>query len=135
MAISPTSVLAPLAIEGAIDRAVFVRWLTEWLLPNLPRGTTGVCDNLSVHRHEKVRPAVEAAGCHLRYRPSSSPDFTPIEHVFSMLKAHLRAAARRTFDTLVPAIGAALDAVTPDHLANCYRHCGYTLPRGSSHPL
>jgi hypothetical protein len=30
MAISPTRVLAPLAIEGAIDGAVFVRWLTEW---------------------------------------------------------------------------------------------------------
>ena len=124
-----------MAIEGAIDGAIFVRWLTEWLVPTLPRGTTVVCDNLSVHHHHDVRPAVEAAGCHLRYLPPYSPDFNPIEHVFSMLKAHLRAAARRSFATLVPAIGAALDAVTPDHLAHCYRHCGYRLTRSPSQPL
>jgi transposase len=135
MAISPTGVLAPLAIEGAIDSAVFVRWLTEWLLPTLPRGTTVVCDNLSVHHHEDVRPAVEAAGCHLRYLPPYSPDFNPIEQVFSQLKARLRAAGSRTFDTLVTAMGVALDLTTPDHLANCYRHCGYTLPDSVPQPL
>ena len=124
MAISPTVVLAPLAIEGAIDGAVFVRWLREWLLPTLPVGTTIICDNLSVHRHQ----AVEAAGCHLRYLPPYSPNFNPIEQVFSTLKARLRAAASRTFDSLVTAIGAALDVTTADHLANCYRHCGYDLP-------
>jgi len=124
MAISPTGVLAPLAVEGAIDSTIFVRWLQDWLLPSLPPGTTIICDNLSVHRHEAVRPAIEAADCHLRYLPPYSPDFNPIEQVFSMLKARLRAAASRTFETLVPAIGAALDATTPEQLANCYRHCG-----------
>ncbi len=128
MAISPTKVLAPLAIEGAIYSTVFVRWLTEWLLPILPRGTTVVLDNLSVHRHEEVRPAVEGAGCHLRYLPPYSPDFNPINQVFSQLKARLRAAGSRTFETLVTAIEAALDLTNPDHLANCYRHRGYTLP-------
>ena len=76
-----------------------------------------------------VRPAIEAAECHLRYLPPYSPDFNPIEQVFSTLKARLRASASRTFETLVTAIGAALDATTPEHLANCYRHCGYKLPK------
>lgn len=135
MAINRTSVLAPLAIEGAVDSAVFVRWLTAWLLPALPRGTTIVCDNLSVHRHQKVRPAVEAAGCHLRYLPPYSPDFNPIEHVFNMLKADLRAAGSRTFDTLVDSIGTALTAMSADQIANCYRHCGYQPPASPSQPL
>lgn len=136
MAVSPTSVLAPLAIEGAIDSTIFVRWLKEWLLPSLAPGTTIVCDNLSVHRHQDVRPAIEAAKCHLCYLPPYSPDFNPIEQVFSALKARLRAAAGRTFETLVTAIGAALNGTTPEHLANCYRHCGYQLPLPSpSQPL
>lgn len=135
MAISPTGVLAPLAIEGAIDGPVFVRWLTEWLLPTLPRGMTIICDNLSVHRHEDVRPAVEAAGCHLRYLPPYSPDFNPIEQVFSRLKADLRTAASRTYETLLPAIGASLDTLTLDQLANGYRHCGYAIPQPPSQPL
>lgn len=127
MAINSTKVLAPLAIEGAIDGAVFLRWLREWLLPTLPRGTTIVCDNLSVHRNPDVRPAVAVAGCHLRYLPPYSPDFNPIEHVFSRLKTDLRAAASRTQETLLAAIGASLDTITPGHLANCYEHCGYQL--------
>lgn len=135
MAISPAGVLAPLAVEGAIDGTIFVRWLTEWLLPGLPPGTTIICDNLRVHRNPKVRPAIEAAKCHLRYLPPYSPDFNPIEQVFSMLKARLRAAASRTFESLVTAIGAALDATTPTHLANCYRSCGYKLSTSSPQPL
>lgn len=135
MAISPTKVLAPLAIEGAVDSAVFVRWLTEWLLPTLPRGTTIVCDNLSVHRHQDVRPAVEAAGCHLRYLPPYSPDFNPIEHIFGLLKSDLRRAASRTLETLLTAIGATLNAITPAQLINCYRHCGYDLPASPSQAL
>lgn len=135
MAISPTGVLAPLAVEGAIDSTIFVRWLKEWLLPSLPAGTTIVCDNLSVHRNPKVRPAIEAAKCHLRYLPPYSPDFNPIEQVFSALKARLRAAAGRTFDTLVEAIGSALEATTPAQIANGYRHCGYKLPKPPPQPL
>jgi transposase len=135
MAICPTGVLAPLAVEGAIDSTIFVRWLKEWLLPGLAPGTTIICDNLSVHRHEDVRPAIEAAKCHLRYLPPYSPDFNPIEQVFSQLKARLRAAASRTHETLVTSLGAALDATTPAQLANCYRHCGYKIPKTSSPPL
>jgi hypothetical protein len=135
MAISSPGVLAPLAIEGAIDNTTFVRWLNEWFLPCLVPGTTVICDNLSVHRHEEVRPAFEAAQCQLRFLPPSSPDFNPIEQVFSQLKAHLRAAASRTFETLVTAIGAALDAMTPEPLANCSRHCGYRLATAPPQPL
>jgi len=135
MAISATGVLAPLAIEGAIDGPLFVRWLQEWLLPSLPAGTTVICDNLSVHRHQDVRPAVEDADCILRYLPPYSPDFNPIEQVFSTLKADLRTAGSRTTETLVTAIGASLDTVTPDQLANGYRHCGYPIPQKPSQPL
>jgi transposase len=135
MAIGPTGVLAPLAIEGATDGTIFVRWLNEWLLPLLPAGTTIVCDNLSVHRHEDVRLAIEAANCVLRYLPPSSPDVNPIEQVSSMLKARLRAAAGRTFETLVAAIREALDATTAEQLANCYRHCGYRLRKPPAQAL
>jgi transposase len=134
-AVGATGIVAPLALEGAVDGAVFVPWLTGWLLPRLAPGTTIVCDNLSVHKHAAVRPAVEAAGCRLEYLPPYSPDFNPIEQLFAKLKAHLRAAATRTLDALIDAIGAGLDAVTTSDIGGCYRHCGYLLPEPESQSL
>lgn len=134
-AVTPAGIAAPLAIEGAVDGAVFVPWLTDWLLPRLVPGTTLVCDNLSVHKHAAVRPAVEAAGCRLAYLPPYSPDFNPIELVFAQLKTHLRAVASRTYDDLVDAIGTGFDAVTTSDIAGCYRHCGYLLPDAAPQPL
>lgn len=134
-AVTPGGVVAPLAIEGAVDGAVFVPWLREWLLPTLAPGTTIVCDNLSVHKHAAVRPTIEAAGCHLVYLPPYSPDFNPIELIFAKLKAHLRAVASRTCDALVDAIGAGFDAITITDIAGCYRHCGFMRPDPSEQPL
>jgi len=124
-ALSPTGIRVPLALEGAVDGQVFRQWLREWLLPDLAPGTTIVLDNLSVHRNPAVREAVEAAACHLRYLPASSPDFNPIELAFSKLKTHLRGAAARSFDTLVDAMGVGFNAITAADAIAWYRHCGY----------
>lgn len=133
-ALTPSGIAAPLAIEGAVDSAVFVPWLRDWLLPQLVPGMTLVCDNLSVHRHAAVGALVEAAGCRLEYLPPYSPDFNPIELLFAKLKTHLRAVACRTFDTLVAAIGTGLDAITVTDIAGCYRHCGFPLPDPDEQP-
>jgi len=47
-------------------------------------------DNLSSHRRASVQVLIEAAGEILRFLPSYSPDFNPIEKAFSRLKAMLR---------------------------------------------
>lgn len=131
-AISITRITAPCVFERSLDGPLFAQWVTEWLLPSLPKGTTIVLDNLSVHRNPDVRVAVEHAGCRLVFLPAYSPDFNPIELVFAHLKAHLRGSAARTFEAVVAAIGTGLDAVTPAHLRAYYRHCGYPVPEESS---
>jgi transposase len=128
MAIRPTGVVAPLVVPGAVDGQVFQQWLTTWLLPTLPAGSTIVLDNLSVHRNPAVRAAITAAQCQVRYLPPYSPDFNPIEQVFAKLKTHLRGVAARTPDTLLTAIGEGLNRVTVQDIAGCYRHCGFPLP-------
>lgn len=135
-ALSATGICSALAIPGSVDGDVFQPWLATELLPRLTPGTTIVLDNLSVHRGAGVRDLVAAAGCTLRFLPAYSPDFNPIELTFSRLKAHLRAVAGRTFDTVVRAIGESFNTVTPQQAAAWYRHCGYPLPtRESSQPL
>ena len=127
-ALTSDGIIAPLVIEGAIDGTVFQPWLREWLLPTLAPGTTIVLDNLSVHRSPKVREAVDAAHCHLRFLPAYSPDFNPIELAFSKLKTHLRAVGSRTHETLVDAIGVGLGTISDTDATAWYQHCGYRFP-------
>ena len=87
-----------------------------------------VLDNLSAHKSEAARTAVEAAGGRLLFLPAYSPDFNPIELAFAKVKARLRAAAERTPDGLLAATAAAIDAVTAADARGFYAHCGFPLP-------
>jgi transposase len=127
-ALTPDGMGPALLIPGATTRPVFDGFVAEFLVPTLRPGQTVVLDNLSVHKSEHARALVEAAGCRLLFLPPYSPDFNPIELLFSPIKGRLRAAAARTADGLLAAVGAALAAVTPDHARACYAHCGYHLP-------
>jgi transposase len=66
-----------------------------------------------------------AAGVQLRYLPRYSPDFNPIEQVFSKMKTSLRAAAKRTIEELWSVIGELMDAFAPDECDRYIRHAGY----------
>lgn len=134
VAMGPAGMQAPCVFEGAVTSALFVRWVRRWLVPTLPRGTTVVLDNLSVHRTAAVRPVIEAAGCHLCYLPAASPDVNPIEQAFAKLKARLRAVGARTFAPLVDAIGDGLDRITTGDIAGFYRHGGFALPTNDEQP-
>ena len=63
----------------------------------------------------------------MRFLPSYSPDFNPIELAFAKIKQNLRGAAARTFAGLVAATGPALEAVTAADARGFFAHCGYPL--------
>ena len=81
-------------------------------------------DNLSAHKVDGIRQAIEARGAELVYLPPYSPDLNPIEQLFAKLKALLRKAAARTVSTLRAAIGELLESFGTDGYAN-FRHAGY----------
>ena len=72
-----------------------------------------------------MRAAIEACGAQLMLLPAYSPDFNPIEYVFSKLKALLRKAAARSKAALWRALGALLDAFSPEECANYFAAAGY----------
>lgn len=116
---------APLLIDGAMDGAMFLAYIQEVLVPELHMNDIVVCDNLSSHKVQGVRQAIEAAGAHLFYLPPYSPDLNPIEMAFSKLKAHLRRHAARDFETLLKALASTLDTFSPTHCINFFRHANY----------
>ena len=106
----------------------FVWYIAEQLVPTLRPGQIVVLDNLSVHKAERVRQAIEARGCHLLFLPPYSPDFTPIEQAFSKIKAILRGLGARTKEALQEAVRLAIEAITPHDAAAWFSHAGYMLP-------
>lgn len=126
-ALRSTGLTAPAVFDGAINGASFLAWVEQVLVPTLREDDIVVLDNLSSHKIDGVRQAIEAAGAQLRYLPpySHSPDLNPIEQLFAKLKALLRKAAARTADTLWAAIGQLVETFEPDECRNYIRNSGY----------
>jgi transposase len=72
-----------------------------------------------------VGKAIAAAGAILLYLPPYSPDFNPIEMLFTKLKALLRRAAERTIAALWNAIGHRLDNFSADECSRYLAPAGY----------
>ena len=125
-AIGLDAVQAPFALEGAVDAEAFLVYVERILVPTLHGGEIVVLDNLACHKHPRVRELVESVGAELWYLPPYSPDFNPIEPMWSKIKQILRSLSARTFEGLVKAIGIALETVTKRDLIGWFTHCGYT---------
>jgi len=124
--------VAPAATMACpMDGELFQTYLRDGLVPTLRPGDVVVMDNLASHRHPRVRELIESAGATLLYLPPYSPDYNPIEMVWSKVKRLLRSAAARTVDALHQAFGDAMAAVTPGDIDGCFRHCGYATTSGA----
>lgn len=117
--------LAAVTIDAAVDTASFLVWTREVLAPCLQTGDVVVMDNLAAHKDPKVAEAIEKAGTRLLYLPPYSPDFNPIENMWSKVKASLRASAARTFEALGVAIDIALASITSKDCRGFFANCGY----------
>lgn len=124
-AVRTSGPVAPVTIDAAVNAESFVLWTREVLAPRLSPGDVVVMDNLGVHKVAGVAEAIEAVGARLLYLPPYSPDYNPIENLWSKVKAHLRAAAARTLDTLGTAITQAFESVTPQDCRGFFGNCGY----------
>ncbi|MBX9796949.1 MAG: IS630 family transposase [Sphingomonas sp.] len=120
-----TDMVAPMVLDGPINREAFTAYVRQVLAPEIGPGDVVVMDNLSSHKGGDVREAIEAAGATQLFLPPYSPDFNPIKKAFSKLKAHLRKAAERTIHGLWDAIGRILDLHSPQECANYSTACGY----------
>lgn len=113
---------AQLVMNGAVNGTNFEWYVREILCPTLRSGQVIVLDNLSSHHRASVRTLIEACGCTVLYLSSYSPDFNPIELMFSKVKALVRRGAWRLVDELIQAVFAALDAVTLTDIHGWFKH-------------
>ena len=122
---------APFTIDCPMDGQVFGIYVEQVLVPTLRKGDVVVMDNLSAHKRPQIQAMIEQAGASLLYLPPYSPDFNPIEMIWSKVKRLLRTIAARTVDALHDAFGHAFAAVTAADISGCFRHCGYATIEGA----
>lgn len=130
-ALGAEGIAGVMSIEAATSASVFHAYLDQVLLPALRRSRPDavlVMDNLPAHKAPCVRALLDRSGFSYRYLPSYSPDLNPIEPIWAKVKTELRRRAARTTEALHQALGPALDAITAQDAAGCFRHCGYSRP-------
>jgi transposase len=126
--LTPDGIGESLVVQGAVDRPVFDAFVDQLLAPRLRRGQIVVLDNLGVHKSAAARARIEAAGAHLVFLPTYSPDMNPIEHAFAKIKQALRRREARSWETIVAAIGEALETVTATDARAFFADAGFPLP-------
>jgi transposase len=116
---------AAAVLDGSVNGQIFLDYVTRVLVPTLTAGDIVIMDNLSSHKGEQVRKAIEAAGAKRVFLPPYSPDFNPIENAFAKLKAQLRKAAERTVSGLWNTIAQLVQTFTPQQCANYFEAASY----------
>lgn len=118
-------IIAPMVIPCPMNGAIFKAYVVKFLVRELTPGDIVVMDNLSSHKNNAIREAIEDAGAELLFLPPYSPDLNPIEQVFAKLKHLLRKAAKRSVEALWDEIGNLLEHFPPNECANYIRNSGY----------
>ena len=120
-------------VEENVNGDVFERFVRTSLLPILKpfNGTNShsvvVMDNASIHHLDKIAQMIAGVGALLRFLPPYSPELNPIEHVFSKVKAFLKANDTVYFNTRFPTtlVTMAFCTITQHDCINYIRHSGY----------
>lgn len=116
----------PFVFEGALNGDLFKAYIAQCLAPTLKKGDIVIMDNLTSHKVAGVVDPIIAAGTEIVYLPPYSPDFNPIEMMWSKIKAYLRKVKARTKDSLEKAIADALDSVTTSDILAWFKESGYS---------
>jgi transposase len=103
---------APWLFEGPMDGEMFLAWVRQGFAPALRPGDVVIMDNLATHKIRGVREVIEAGDAQLLYLPPYSPDFNPIEPMWSKIKQILRSHAPRTDEQLLLATKSAFQSIS-----------------------
>lgn len=87
---------AVMTSEGAVDTDAFDAYVEHVLRPTIKPGDVLVLDNLSAHHASRIEEVAEECGAEVIWLAPYSPDFSPIELMWSKIKIAMRAAKART---------------------------------------
>lgn len=111
--------------QGALNKERFLEYLRDVLVPCLQKGDVVVMDNLGSHKVAGVTELIRSVGAELLYLPPYSPDFNPIEKMWSKLKAYFRKLKLRSVELLQAAIPNAFSTISASDAHGWFAAAGY----------
>jgi transposase len=126
-AVSLHGVEATMTVAGAVNTDTFNAYVEQVLRPTIRQGDVLVLDNLSAHRASRLEIVAAECGAQVLRLAPYSPDFSPIELMWSTIKTKVRAAKARTAQELNNALVAALQLVTHADCYGWFSDCGYQV--------
>jgi len=124
-AISLDGVQTSLYGTWATDATIFETFIEKCLLPTLKAGDIVIMDNVKFHKTSRVQQCIQSVNATLKFLPPYSPDFSPIELMWSKIKSIIKQYEPRTDQQFKKIIKIAFKAVTLSDLAGWFKHCGY----------
>jgi len=115
--------MVPLVFDGSLNGDIFKEYIAKCLAPTLKEGDIVIMDN----KVAGVIDPIIAVGAKVLYLPPYSPDFNPIEMLWSKMKAYLRKAKARTKVLLEVAIAEALSSITVSDILAWFAENGYGI--------
>ena len=131
VAMSSDGVEAYELLVGSTDSKRFFDFIRGSLIPMTQpfpgKNSIVIMDNCSIHHIQEVKDLFESVGVLLMYLPPYSPDFNPIEELFSYLKYYLKGHEEliQSLPTPLSVIEAALESVTSSKCHGWINDSGY----------
>jgi transposase len=119
------------ATTGTVNSDKFIDFIRGQLVPNMQPfpgdNSILILDNCSIHHTHEVQQLLGSLGVLLFFLPPYSPDYNPIEELFSYLKHYLKAHDDiiQVTDDPLPLIYSALHNVSKSHCDGWISHSGY----------
>jgi putative transposase len=123
--ISFKKVLAVMTLNGSMDGDAYQVFIEHFLLPQLWIGAVVVMDNLPAHQVAQIKPLIESVGASVLYLSPYFPEFNPIEHWWSQLKAFLKQFSPKSASGVDGLIKIALELINMDMLH--WKTCVYDI--------
>lgn len=129
-----TTILSSIQLSGTLQYTTFSggttaeklkKYLESDLFPHLSSHSVLIMDNMKSHHAKAVKALLDQAKIRYIYLPPYSPDFNPIEKLWSKIKALLRKSKARSENQLSEAIQNAFRAITVSDCLGWFSFCGY----------
>lgn len=126
-AISLKGVMALQTLKHSMKGKDFEKFMRTQVVPKLWTGAVVVMDNLSAHKVQGIVELVESVGARVVFLSPYSPDFNPIELLWSQMKSFLRRFCPQTFDAVTKLLHVASLLSEQQHFRNWFAHCCYCV--------
>ena len=114
-------------IEATTTGDVFRGFVEQHLARTLQVGDCVVMDNLSAHKDRRAIEVIRQVGATVLVLPPYSPDWNPIEKLWSKIKEFVRRQVTDTRPMFDDEVGKAIGNIKTSDLLGWIRHCGYEV--------